>query len=360
MTPQTPGSAGAPRGPRAPLRHEVHAQAQRLLTAARGKFDGDLERLRGDPCAALEDWPEVSLQYVAALEEPSQADRCSVAGAYIEDTHDGIPVVQVALASSPGRRAFTALHELGHHLQRTEDELLQGLWEHPSAALFEDLACDAFAAGVLLPEDEVSRHIADDGPTAESVTRLYNASTASRSAVCVRAAQRLRSPGHVLLLDAEGRVFFSASHDLPPLRRGGDQSADQVIRRGLATGRSTGSGRLSYRDGITGEELFIQTASMGGDLLLVLAVTEHAPWSDRFHVPSKDTGPRAGTYECSDPGCGATYTTWTARHEPCSVPPCTECGRCACTASAAEKQCSSCFLVQPAAGFDGDRCADCA
>jgi hypothetical protein len=330
------------------------------LAAARETFDGDLAELRGDPCAALEDWPEVSLQFVEALEESAQAGRCSVAGAYIDDILDGIPVVQVTLASSPGRRAFTALHELGHHLQRTMDDLLQCLWGHPSAALLEDLACDAFAAGVLLPDDDVSRHITDDGPTAESVIRLYNASTASRSAVCVRAAQRLRSPGHVLLVDAEGRVFFSSSHDLPPLRRGGDQSADQVIRRGLASGRSTGRGRLSYRDGITGDELFLQTASMGSDLLLVLAVTENAPWSDRFLVPSQDTGPQAGTYECSDPGCGATYTTWAVRHEPCSVPPCTECGRCACTSSAAEKQCSSCFLVQPAAGFDGDRCADCA
>lgn len=330
-----------------------------MVDVAQAKFGADLAELRSDPCGTLAAWPEVTFQFVDDPDETSTGARCSVAGAYVEDVHHRVPVIQVALAASVGRRAFTALHELGHHFQRNEPELLQGVWDHEYPDLFEDLACDAFASEVLLPDDDVTRHIGPEGPTAEDVIRLFRAGAASRSAVCVRVAQRLPAPGHAVLLTAEGEVFFAASRDLPPLRRGSDQTGDPIIDRGLEHGRSIGRGRFTYRDSIRGDELFIQTAAFDGDLLLVLAVTDHAPWQG-FALPSKDVGPQASTYECSDPGCGATYTSWAPRHPKCSVPPCTECGRCACTTSTSEQLCSSCFLVQPAARFDGDRCADCA
>lgn len=331
-----------------------------MVRVAREKFGADLEHLREDPCSALAGWDEVVFHYVdQAPDAADGSDPCSVAGAYIEDTATGTPVIQVALAASLGRRAFTALHELGHHLQRNVLELLEVTWDQPASDLFEDLACDAFAAEMLLPDDDVSRYIDEKGPTADDIIRLFQASTASRSAVCVRAAQRLPAPGHVLLLTDEGEVFFSSSRDLPPLRRGSDQSTETVIERGLTTGRSRGRGRFAYRDGIRGDELLIQTATFDGDLLLVVAVTDSAPW-EGFALPSKDVGPQASSYECSDPACGATYASWEPRCPRCSVPPCTECGRCACTTTAAERTCDTCWMVKPAAGFVGDTCADCA
>lgn len=329
-----------------------------MVEVAHAKFGPDFDDLKTDPCGALDAWHEVEFHFV---EQPSgglNADSCSVAGAYVADSTTRLPVVQVARADSSGRRAFTALHELGHHLQRTVIELLEATWGEPAFDLFEDLACDAFAAQMLLPDVVVDRHIDEKGPTVDDVIALFRDTPASRSAVCVRAAQRLPAPGHVVLLTEEGEVFFCSSRDLPPLRRGSDQSAESVIARGLSSGRSRGRGRFTYRDGIRGDELFIQTAELDGDLLLIVSVTDRAPW-EGFALPSKDVGPQAGTYECSDPACGATYTSWEPRCPRCSVPPCTECGRCACTATATERICDGCWTVQPAAGFVGEKCADC-
>lgn len=109
--------------------------------------------------------------------------------------------------------------------------------------LLEDAACDAFAAQILLPAHLVDQHLDAKGPTASAITLLWETSNASRMAVCVRAAQHLPAPGHVLLLDPVGRLAFAASHGLPPLRRGSFQGDIPVIDRALV------SGQAAYKDG---------------------------------------------------------------------------------------------------------------
>jgi hypothetical protein len=157
---------------------------------------------------------------------------------------------------------------------------------------------------------------------------------------------------------ASSPEFFAAANGLPPLRKGSDQSRVEVVARGLRAGSSRGRGRFSYRDGIAGDELFIQTAPMDG-YVVVVAVTDHAPW-EGFALPSREAGPRGSSYECSGEGCGATYLSFEPRCPKCQVAPCTECGRCGCTSAGAEQTCTACWLVQPPAGFVGDVCGDCA
>ena len=347
-----------------PPRDRIAAQGTRMVDVARTTFGAQFAALTTDPCAVLGAWSHVDFRFVVDIAPPSggtlasDGSACSVAGSYIESTDPGIrPIIQVARSNATGRRAFTALHELGHHLQRNDIELAKILWDETSIDLFEDLACDAFAAAVLLPNDLVNTAIGHAGPTASALVDLHQRANASRSAIAVRAAQRLPAPGHVLIVDPDGTVFFSAAHGLPPLARGRDQSEVDVIARGLANGTSRGRGRFFYRDGITGDELFIQTANMGG-YLVVVAVTDHAPW-EGFALPSADTGPRAGSYECDNDGCGATFVSWEPRCPKCKVPPCTDCGHCNCKTQAAERTCMSCFEVKIAAGFIGDKCADC-
>lgn len=351
----------APRRVMPSPRAAVRAQAKAMVDVAHALFGDELEELKLEPQAVLEDWGDVDVQLVA---EPDSRDgeRCSVAGAYIAVA--GMrPVIQIAQAASAGRRAFTALHELGHHLQRTDDDLVIAGWNQPDP--FEDLACDAFAAQMLLDDDIVTRLFGDQGPTVENTVQLRRETAASRSAVCVRAAQHLPAPGFAVLLDESGEVFFCATRDLFPLPRGSDQSSVPVVARALRDGRGRGRGeRFLYRDGIEGQELFVQAGRFDGDLLLVLAVTDAAPW-EGFVLPSRETGPRAATYECSDPGCGATYTSYERRCPSCDAPPCTECGRCCgdgrpTAAATTQKVCPSCYLSQPASAFDGDVCHDCA
>ncbi|MFE6509223.1 ImmA/IrrE family metallo-endopeptidase [Nocardioides sp. NPDC057767] len=351
-----------------PPRDLVNKQAHRVVAVARDRLGSKFSSLAVDPCHVLEDWDEVDFRLVPqpattsglAIDDPGATDvGCSVAGAYLDGTDpSALPIIQVAHAASSGRRAFTALHELGHHLQRTDINLAAVVWDQQSLDMFEDLACDAFAAEVLLPDQSVESIIDAKGPTASDVVALFERTGASRSAACVRASQRLPAPGHVLLLKDDGSVFFAAANGMPPLRKGSDQSGVDVVARGLRTANSRGRGRFYYRDGIAGDELFIQTARTD-EYLIVVAVTDHAPW-EGFTLPSRDTGPRPGSYECADPGCGATYVTFEPRCPRCGVPPCTDCGRCNCAPTVAEKNCTSCWMVKPAAFFVGDVCGDCA
>ncbi|WP_158068611.1 ImmA/IrrE family metallo-endopeptidase [Ornithinimicrobium sp. CNJ-824] len=299
----------------------------------------------------------MQLRFVPAVDTDS---RCSVAGAYIWE--DQPPVLAVARASSVGRRGFTALHELGHHLQQTDLYLAQELASAGARGqVLEDAVCDAFAASIILPDELVDQHINAAGPTVHDIVDLHGASSASRAAVCVRAAQRIRSPGHVVLLDYDGSVQFAAAQGLPPVRKGSDQSSAPVIRSALDSSRTaTGRTRLIYRDGIRGEELFIQIGDLNGYLVAVLT-TDRPPWETAFVLPSAGTAPLGSTWLCTNAGCGEEFETFGVSCDRCDVPKCPECGACECLPAVAERRCTRCFLVYPARYFDGDSmvCLDC-
>lgn len=340
-------------------RAAVRSQAQAMLAALDSVLPGRREHLTRDPVDVLRTWPEVT--YLEVLPAKT-GGRCSVAGAYYGTEEP--PLLTVADTTSPGRRAFTALHELGHHLQQSDIDLAETVDLHGgNAEIFEDAACDAFAADVLLPEDLVARHLPEGTPTADNIVALHRSSTASRAAVCVRAAQHLDAPGHVLLLDAEGIVQFAASHLLPRPARGSDQSGAPVIARALTTptgqGRAQGRTRLRYRDGIEGDELYAQAAPMDG-YLVVVAVTDHAPWEAGFTLPIAQTGPRAAWRICEHLECGHEFRSFDAPCARCGVPTCPECSRCRCAPAVKEKPCPNCFTVYPLSYFDGDRCRNCA
>jgi hypothetical protein len=313
--------------------------------------------LRNDAMDSLALWGQVSVRLVP--ESDADAD-CSVAGAYLAE--EAPPIVAVAASNSHGRRAFTALHELGHHLQQTTKSLVEALLKQPDDGhALEEAACNSFAAAVLLPVSVLGRHIGDAGPTAHNVCALWTdpAVRASRSAVCARAAEKLPAPGHILLLDDAGRVLFGASRGLPPVRRGSDQSripvvADQLRAPAIA---HTGMTRMAYRDGITGEQLWAQTADMGGYTVLV-AVIDHAPW-ESFAPPPRESGPQAKWWTCTN--CGKDFPVWESRCAKCRAPKCPDCGQCECK-TVAEKLCQGCYQLLPARLFDGgsDRCRDCA
>lgn len=330
-------------------------QALAMLDVVDAVAPGRAEDLAQDPVGLLSSLPEVAVRSVSQ----SEADAgCSVAGAYLE--HEQPPVLAVAASLSPGRRGFTALHEYGHHLQRTVGTLADRLFEHPDQGLaLEDAACDAFAAMVLLSDELVAQHIGVRGPEADDVVNLWRASTASRSAACVRAADTLPAPGHVLLVDPAGSLVFAASHGLPPLRRGSHQGDVQVIRQALSSPRRRAGGktRLAYRDGILGQELYAQAADMGG-YLVVVALTDRVPW-EKFTLSSRDAGPAGRAWVCEQ--CGHEFTSFKPGCSTCKAPYCPECSRCGCPSRAAERQCEKCFLTLPLAMFDEDskRCKEC-
>ncbi|MFG3340661.1 ImmA/IrrE family metallo-endopeptidase [Glycomyces sp. NPDC048151] len=345
-----------------PPREVVRQQADDMVAGYRRLHPESFAALSIDPIEVLSADHDVVVLVVSELGEAGtpEADRCSVAGMYLEEYDP--PRLRIAAAASAGRRAFTALHEFGHHLQRTDDGLgdrLEGLPDQ--GVMLEEAACDLFAAKILLPDDRVAAHLGAPGPTAPAVVDLWKASaSASRAAVCVRAAQALPAPGHVVLLGTDGRISFSSSKGLPPLRRASDQSGVPTIRDALRRGgRAKGRTRLRYRDGIEGEELYAQIAPMDGYLLLI-AVTDSAPW-ESFSLPSRQPATRGASWVCSTPGCDAEFVAYERPCEHCGQPSCPHCGRCGCSPKTVERRCSSCNLLLPLRMYLGDsnECVDC-
>ncbi|MFF7680959.1 ImmA/IrrE family metallo-endopeptidase [Actinacidiphila glaucinigra] len=331
----------------------AQTQAAAMMAELETQAPGASQRLARSALSELRSWPDLTVQLVA---EGQTGARCSVAGAYLPGPP---PRIAVADAASPTRRDFTALHELGHHLQRNSFDLMDAFeGQEDGGLILEDAACDAFAAEILLPASLVDSHLAVGTFTASDAVDLWRAGGASRMAVCVRTAQRLPAPGHVLLLEPGGRVAFASSHGLPPVKRGSPQGDIPVIEQALAgKGRANGLTRLHYRDGIQGQELYVQTAPMSG-YLLALLVTDLAPW--RAFAPSiPDTGPQAGQYICEH--CHEEYHSFAPACSRCHIPTCPECGRCGCASRVAERLCKGCFISHTPTMFapDADRCIDC-
>lgn len=268
-------------------------QATAILAELETHTPGAAQLLARSAFTELQTWPELTVDLVP---EARTGSRCSVAGAY----DFGPPArISVADAASRARRDFTALHELGHHLQKNSFDLMAAFESQSDGGLLlEDAACDAFAAEILLPTPLVDHHLDAAGPTAPDIVGLWRASGASRMAVCVRAVQHLPAPGHILLLDTGGQVAFAASHGLPPLRRGSFQGDIPTIAQARAgQGRVGGRTQVRYRDGILGRELHAQTAPMNGYLVAVL-VTDSAPGAPSHH-PRKTPAPRRSSTSAS-------------------------------------------------------------
>ncbi|MFE6868803.1 ImmA/IrrE family metallo-endopeptidase [Kitasatospora sp. NPDC057692] len=332
----------------------ARVQAAAMVRELEALRPGASELLAQGALAELRTWAELT---VVDVDEDREAQGCSVAGAYDSGPP---PRLSVAAAASLARRDFTALHELGHHLQTNSFALMEAFSGEPDGGvLLEDAACDAFAAEILLPASLVDRHLDVKGPDASAIAQLWQTSNASRMAVCVRAAQRLPAPGHILLLDRAGRLVFGASHSLPPLPRGSRQVDIPVVDRAVAgSGRARGQTRVRYRDGILGRELHTDIAPMDGYLVAVL-VADSAPWR-AFTPPTLDTGPQSLEYICAN--CDEEYRSFEPACPRCRVPSCPECGRCACPSRVAERQCPSCFTLHPSRMFSpgSDRCLNCA
>ena len=147
-------------------RAEIRRQAQAIAEYLEEADPGVLSRLCENPLGELEKWPGLQVRRLA---EVDAGDGCSVAGSYRSDTTP--PTLCVAWSVSSGRRQFTILHELAHHIQRNNAELAAVLMTSADPDDLEEAACNLFAALALLPDAIVDRHIGAKGPSAAEVGR---------------------------------------------------------------------------------------------------------------------------------------------------------------------------------------------
>lgn len=312
-----------------------------------------------DALSELSTRTEISVQMVPENEVDNSA--CSVAGGYLAEHTP--PVLVISESASQGRRAFTALHEYGHHLQQSVYTLMDRFLGQPDGGIaLEDAACDSFASEILLPEGFIRQHLSSLGPSAASILSLWRDSTqVSRAAICVRAASKLRTPGHVTLLDGRGIVAFSSSRDLPPLKRGSDQSQVSIVKDSLRAPERTieGIARFYYRDSIQGQELYAQAVGLDG-MTVVVSVPDRAPWRT-LTLPRSDSGPQGSFRICEHNACGHEFHSFERPCERCGVLQCPECGQCNCAFQIREATCPSCCMVRAIHLFDAATgvCEEC-
>ena len=338
------------------LRFEAIAQAKRMLEVLDRERPEARRRLQEDPLTELGRWQDIQVVMVP----DSQTDqRCSVAGGYVHTTTP--PTLTVTSSLSPRRRGFTALHELGHHLQKNDAELAVAVRMQPADfADFEDAACDAFAARVLLPDSLLPASAFGRSPTAADVVDLFEYSRASRAACCVRIAERLTGHGVITLLDDAGKVLFAVGRgDVFPPARGSDQSRTPLVARALRGLADTthDSTHVEYRNGSMSVTLY-GDAAWCEDYLFTVAVTDRPGWR-AFAPPRPDTGKIVVRRQEWCELCGEEFPA-TLRCDRCRQSRCPV-GHCGCTA-ARERTCKGCFMVKHPSQFPdraSEICTDC-
>lgn len=328
-------------------------QVEDMLSVLEQRWPGAAARLAQDPFSEIGSWEDVTIAPVP--EEGNVPDGskrgCSVAGGYLWQTDP--PTLVVAESLSARRQRFTLLHELGHHIQSIDLELGNALMQVEDSEEFEDAACDAFAADLLLPSTLV-RQVVRAGPTVESALELFHRSKASRAAICVRLAEELRSPGTVAVLDSEGTVSFAASRGrIFPPARGSDQSANPLVAASLAESRADrviqrDDSRIQYSTGHTSDRLYGQIGWCDG-LYIAVMVEYGAAWK-RFSPPQDGTALSSSASRWED--CETCETNFIVKSicSRCREPRCPR-GHCGCT-RAAERQCQHCFYIKAPSQFE--------
>jgi hypothetical protein len=319
---------------------------------------GSIEDLTLNAFAVLNARADLSVLRVPEFVPADSRLDCSVSGGYRWDP----PTLIVTESMSPRRQHFTLLHELGHHLQKTDLSLGATVIEHREPEAFEDACCDAFAARVLLPDNLVDAHVDRRGPDARAAVELFEASNASRAAVSVRLASRFNSPGVVAVLDEAGVVTFAAARGgLFPPARGTNQTANELVLAALTDPDHTryfsrASAQVWYRDGHSSNHLYGQ-AAWAGDRLFVVMVEYGASWLP-YSPPQEGTATRqtTGWEDCDE--CGRNFQIRITCHR-CRQPKCPA-GHCACTV-AADRVCDACFLQKHPSQFSAGSatCRDC-
>ncbi|BEP13844.1 hypothetical protein acdb102_21550 [Acidothermaceae bacterium B102] len=282
---------------------------------------------------------------------------CSVAGSCNHATQT-ITVVR----AGKGRMRFTALHELGHLLGEDLDDFQDAVYGHGRKAgrPVEEDACDAFAATLLLPTEHLVASLDTHGRSARGLRDLINTSQASMEACAVAVAQRLASPGYVLLVERVGTTRFAArSGDVFPIARGTDQSGRGL--RPVLTGTPSlrGRGALAFASGSGTHELYLDSVEHDG-LVLAVACESDPDWP-QLQTPATPNVTATGVEaHCSE--CGVDFTGWRVC-DVCGEPRHQTCGRCGCETATVrgERLCHTCFSMLPPKAFAGfaESCVSC-
>lgn len=299
---------------------------------------------------------------VRAVATSDATDECSCDGAYF---HDQQAICYVATPRSR-RENFTVLHEFGHHLVMSDDDLLSELADVDAdgGVGAEERICDAFAGRILIPDEAVAAVLVGRRPRAADVQALYNATAGSMEACAVRLAERIGCEGYVALLDRERRQvrFASQSAEFEYVwRRGTSTPIDHPVWQAEVNGTFVGQGDVVWASRYR-KRFWLDAVGAGAIVIAVFSSDcywPHAGLSILDDPGVTRAAPQAYSGTCRH--CGG--PAWgTQACEICGDARCRVCKRCGCGAPApATRTCPRCFLTKGKAQFrtGASVCRDC-
>ena len=297
-----------------------------------------------DPLAALDMVPDVEVRWTT---QPPKGE-CQLGGVYDGDRDPAL--ITVRESPNEKRNYFTCLHELGHHLFAQDEvwqyEVLPGLGRH--ARRTEEKIVNDFAASLLIPDDEVERHLGA-GVSARGIVSLIRQTQASATSCCVRA---LHLPGErlIILADHAGGIWWVDSSGSPftPGRKVHQPALVRAIERAIEGGAEytlVGGDGIRYSTGNANTDVSINVVLHEG-LAIAVATSTHPQSRQRVDAQWEETCESCGAEFQIDnsPGHCANCDTWK----------CPECRRCECNAPK-PVYCLRCFMQMSVAESAGGR-----
>jgi hypothetical protein len=337
----------------------VNLRVRRNAERLQGALSADaLAQLAVDPIAAV-----ASHLRLRAVAVGPTTEECSCDGAYLPE-YGAICYVPTP---NSRRENFTVLHEFGHHLVRSDDDLLSELadLDRDGGLVAEERICDAFAGSVLIPDASVQTVLSGGRPRASHLRLLYDATVGSLEACAVRLAERIGCDGYVALMDPTTRRirFASASPQCEHAWGRGTLLPHGHAAWKAVNGAYQGQGDIVWS---SGKRRRMWLDAVGSSRLVV------AVFSDDPYFGSSPTGLTV----LDDPGITrdtGVLLSGTCRHcggpawgtkacDKCGDPTCKHCGRCGCGAPAPSmRTCPKCHLTKPRALFPrgSAECRDC-
>ena len=328
------------------------------------KLEGSLdERLR----RGLARDPRLSIQGLGIVVEPMPitgiTEDCSCDGAFFSRPR---PVIGYLPTPESRRENFTLLHELGHFLARSNDDVLSELADmgEDGGKEAEERVCDAFAGAILIPKTTVDAVLGGRRPEARHIPQLFAESNGSREACAVRLSERMNCFGYVALLDPGPREvrFASASPSCPYIwRRGTPLPASHPAWRATGKSHFRGEGEVVWSGG--GRKNLWLDAVFDRSVVCAIFAEERYWAGEGLGLLSGASGGPARTIALSGTckHCGA--STWGYKPcEKCGDVRCRSCGKCGCGAKVvADRVCPRCFLVKATTQYrpGSEVCRDC-
>jgi hypothetical protein len=260
------------------------------------------------------------------------------------------------------RETFTLLHGLAHFVVRQGDDAIDWLADQADPGADLERLCDQIAADILIPDSLVDRHLAGGAVRAHHAIELFSQCEASYNAICVKLADRLPSPGAVMMNDSYNqRVLFAVlAHPLAVWPSAGQAVPDPHPLRHIGPGEDVSTRTVWTTPWGAPAEFYLDATRLQKVALAVLAVNDI--WAlETLHAPTRDHEvlERPEAYldcPCGFHGVAAGYPCDAGHHY------CPKCGECLCFYSTRNHvPCPNpdCFYMVPAMDIIDGRCGNC-